>query len=324
MSVFTPVDTDQALTFLGELILDEARPSADLGLEAIEEGADNTNYCVSLGERRLVLTLYEGRSVDDAAFVVALHAHLHGSKVPVPAPIARRDGHLVGTLAGRPAAVFEALPGTSVTVPSAAQLSALGHALAEFHIAARTFGRTRAPERGPAWWRGALEELAPELSTPQRERLREELRFQDLYRGADLPRGIIHGDLFRDNVLFQGETLSGVLDLTFAGAERWLFDLAVTTNDWCVNPDHSLDADRVETLLTAYHRRRPLTPLERGAWPVMLRAAALRFWLSRLFDAHRPRPGQVVTRRDPAPFAALLDNHIRHFDDHQRLWVASS
>jgi homoserine kinase type II len=158
--------------------------------------------------------------------------------------------------------------------------------------------------------------VRPFLDAERERFLDEELRFQSCYRFPDLPRGPVHADLFRDNALFENGRISGVIDFYFAGVDCFLFDLAVCANDWClVDPEHDrrLDESRTRELLAAYAALRPFSPPEREAWPVMLRAAALRFWLSRLFDYHLPRPGQLVRVHDPA-----------HFHDMLRLRVAAT
>ena len=142
-----------------------------------------------------------------------------------------------------------------------------------------------------------------------------------MHRHGDLPRGPVHGDLFRDNALFEGDRLTGVVDFNYACDEAWLFDLAVTANDWCSDEDGALERTRVEALLTAYHGQRPLAPIERGAWPVLLRQAALRFWLSRLADYHQPRAGAMTFTKDPEPFARILRRRIADHATNQRRWL---
>jgi homoserine kinase type II len=162
--------------------------------------------------------------------------------------------------------------------------------------------------------------VSPFLDTARAELLRSELEFQAQHRRVDLPRGAIHADLFRDNVLFQGNRIGGVIDFYFAGIDDLLFDVAVTLNDWSVHADGAIDARRALALLGAYHAKRPFTPVESEAWPVMLRAAALRFWLSRLYDFYLPRAGELVHAHDPEHFRRILELRIAHAGDAP--WVA--
>jgi homoserine kinase type II len=188
------------------------------------------------------------------------------------------------------------------------------------HIAGQSYPGALENPRGPRWWRVAAGEVLPFLDAPRERLLESELEFQSRFRDASLPRGPVHADLFRDNVLFEDNRIGGVIDFYFAGVDAWLFDVAVTLNDWCIAPDGTLDRARAAALLGAYHAVRPFTAAERDAWPVMLRAAALRFWLSRLHDFHLPRPGELVHAHDPEHFRRILELRIR---DRDRLpWVA--
>lgn len=304
MSVYTSVTETQLRAWLG------AYPVGSLEtLEPIAKGIENSNFFVTTTQGRYVLTLFERLPAEELPFYLNLMAHLSRHDVPCPAPIADHSGRLLSALNGKPAALVTRLPGTSIEAPTAAHCAALGGLLARMHLAGRSFAGTLENPRGPKWWRFAAREVRPFLSTTQAALLDEELRFQSLYRFPDLPRGPVHADLFRDNALFDDARLSGVIDFYFAGIDCLLYDCAVCANDWClvhVERDLRLDDAKTIALLEAYVRLRPFTALERGAWPVLLRAAALRFWLSRLHDLHLPRPGALVHVHDPEHFEAIL------------------
>jgi homoserine kinase type II len=181
------------------------------------------------------------------------------------------------------------------------------------HLAGRSYPAFQENPRGPRWWRAAAQDMRPFLDAPAWRLLEAELEFQAQHRFPDLPRGPVHADLFRDNALFDGPRLAGVIDFYFAGMDCWLFDVAVCANDWClVDPaqEHALDPALTRAFLAAYHALRPFTSLERDAWPVLLRAAALRFWLSRLHDLHLPRPGELVHAHDPEHFRSVMESRV--------------
>ena len=212
---------------------------------------------------------------------------------------------------GKPVAIVDRLPGRWVEAPTAAQCATIGDLLARMHLAASDFPRFQPNLRGIGWWKDALARLEPKLPDPVFHELAEEVIFQDsFFRSAafeQLPSGPIHADLFRDNVLWEGERIGGVIDFYFAGCSLWLYDLAVTVNDWCVDlASAEFDPARAQALLDAYHAARPLTDLERECWRTALRAAALRFWISRLYDLHLPRDAHTLTPHDPSRFEITL------------------
>ena len=296
MSVYTTVTHDELARWLAPL------GSGPLeGFAGIAAGMQNSNYFVVAGGRRWVLTIFEHLTPRELEFFLALQDHLAVRDVPCPRPLATADGHFWRFLAGKPAALFNCLPGACIEAPSPAQCRTLGEMLARLHLAGADFPSPLLNPCGHAWRESTGRALAPLLSADERGRLLAELDFQAAQDYSSLQRGIIHADLFRDNVLWQAEgQLSGVLDFYFAGADSLLFDLAVVANDWCADDGH------LAALLAGYSRLRALTPGETAAWPAMRRAAALRFWLLRLEVRHHPRAGSVVTIKDPDHFGRLL------------------
>ena len=316
MSVYTPVTPEELAPWLARFPVGALR-----SLQGIAEGIENTNFLVETGAGRFVLTLFERLPAAALPFYLDLMAHLAGRGFPCPRPVADAGGATLGEMKGRPACLVTFLPGQPVSAPSPAECQAVGAMLADLHLKAA--GIPGAPDnpRGRGWWKEAAAAAAPRLAPGDAALLEEELRFQSLYRFPDLPRGVIHGDLFRDNVLWSGSRVSGVIDFYFACADVLLYDVAIAANDWCLGPGGALDAERAGALLSGYHARRPLTAIERGAWPVLLRAGALRFWLSRLLDYHAPRRGELTYTKDPDHFRDILRLRIRDHGALPRVWA---
>ena len=287
----------------------------------IESGIENSNFFVTTrdrdDERRFVLTLFERLDERQLPYYLSLMKHLALHGVPCPAPIADRSGSLQASLAGKPAALVTRLDGRSVLHPTTHHCAAIGAVLARLHRAGEDFEPDLPNPRGFAWWIATASDVRGFLDDAQRTLLDDEVEW--LARDwptatCALPAGPIHADLFRDNALFvDGDAgdaqprLGGIIDFYFAGTDIWLLDLAIAVNDWCVDPDSGvLDAPRLHAMIDAYDRDRPLSAAEREALPTVLRAAALRFWLSRLDDLHRPRPAQLLTPHDPTRFERTL------------------
>jgi homoserine kinase type II len=306
MSVYTRVTESELVDWLRRYPVGTLRD-----LQGIAAGIENTNYFVTTTAGRYVLTLFERLPPEDLPFYLGLMAHLARHGIPCPSPIPDAHGALMSTLHGKPAALVTRLPGTTVTAPHREHCAAVGKVLGEMHVAGRSYAGTLENPRGPRWWRETAPQVMPFLDPPAQALLTDELAFQAAHRFDDLPRGPIHADLFRDNALFDGPRLGGVIDFYFAGVDALLFDVAVTLNDWCIGPEGDVDPPRAEALLAAYRAEREFTAAEHAAWPVMLRAAALRFWLSRLYDFHLPRPGDLVHAHDPEHFRRVLEQRIR-------------
>jgi homoserine kinase type II len=305
LSVYTPVSEAQLAGWLRNYSV-----GALVACEPIESGIENTNYFVTTTQGRYVLTLFERLPADELPFYIGLMAHLARHGIPCPAPIADLSDQYLGELNGKPAALVTRLAGRSVERPEPAHCEELGALLARMHLAGRSYAGYLENPRGPRWWRIAAQEVRGFLENSDLALLEKELEFQSGMRFPDLPRGPVHADLFRDNALFERGRLSGVVDFYFAGVDCLIFDLAVCANDWCLGEKFALQAGRVRALLSAYHALRPLGALERESWPAMLRAAALRFWLSRLYDFHLPRPGMLVHAHDPQHFRQVLASRI--------------
>jgi homoserine kinase type II len=305
LSVYTPVSEAELAAWLANYSVGRLE-----ACEPIQAGIENTNYFVSTTQGRYVLTLFERLPAQELPFYLGLMAHLARHGIPAPAPIADLGDQYLGRLNGKPAALVTRLPGRSVDQPGAAECAELGALLARLHLAARSYAAYLENPRGPKWWRLAASEVRNFLDDGQRALLEDELAFHAGQRFPDLPRGPVHADLFRDNALFENGRISGVIDFYFAGVDCLLYDVAVCVNDWCladVQRDPALDTRRSDALLRAYEAVRPWTAMERAAWPAMLRAAALRFWLSRLHDFHLPRPGMLVHAHDPEHFRRILE-----------------
>jgi homoserine kinase type II len=296
LSVYTKVGRDELTAWLQPLGQGEL-----IDYAGIAAGMQNSNYFVTTASGRFVLTLFERIETAALDFYLALQDRLAQSGIPCPRPLADDQSAYWRWLAGKPAALLTCLPGAALELPGVEHCHAVGELLARLHRAAANLPNPLPNPCGAAWRQAVGETLLPLLAPDERHLLADELAFQSAQDYSSLPRGVIHADLFRDNVLWDADgTLSGVLDFYFAGEDALLFDLAVVANDWCA------DNKALAALIDGYASQRPLTEAERAAWPAMRRAAALRFWLLRLEVRHQPRQGEVVTIKNPDDFRHLL------------------
>jgi homoserine kinase type II len=305
MAVFTNVSEAELTSWLGDYSLGKL-----LELQGIASGIENTNYFVTTSNGRFVLTLFEILSADELPFYLNLMAHLARLGIPCPNPVANRHNQFLGTLNGKPACIVSRLSGKSITAPNSAQCAAIGAMLGQMHIAGQSFSQIMPNPRGTAWRAATAPQVSPFLDALQAELLMSEVSLHAQQDYAQLPQGVIHADLFRDNVLLDEDRIGGLIDFYFACSDALLYDVAITVNDWCMNTDGTLDKTKTRIFLRAYHVVRPLLDSEHRAWPLLLRAAALRFWLSRLFDKYLPRDGELVNAHDPHHFERILKNHI--------------
>ncbi len=305
MSVYTTVTAGELSAWLGDYSLGQL-----LELQGIASGIENTNYFVTTSNGRFVLTLFEKLGPDELPFYLNLMAHLARHGIPCPAPMANRHNQFLGMLKNKPACIVSRLAGKSIVHPTAAHCEAAGAMLGQMHIAGMSFSQVMPNPRGTSWRSVTAPQVMPFLNAGQAALLKSEVALHAEQRLLNLPQGLIHADLFRDNVLMLEDRIGGLIDFYFACTDALLYDVAITINDWCMNGDATLDADRAQTFLRAYHRVRPFEQNEATAWPAMLRLAALRFWLSRLFDLHLPRDGDLTHAHDPGHFERILKNHI--------------
>jgi homoserine kinase type II len=314
MAVFTSVTEAELTAWLGDYSLGSL-----LELQGIPSGIENTNYFVTTSNGRFVLTLFEKLTASELPFYLNLMAHLARHGIPCPSPVANRHNRFLGELNGKPACIASRLPGKSLTQPEVAHCAAVGAMLGQMHIAGQSFGETMPNARAANWRASAAPQVLPFLSTQDAVLLKSEVAFHVQHTLAALPQGVIHADLFRDNVLLDGTRVGGLIDFYFACNDCLLYDVAITINDWCMGADGVLDEARTRAFLYAYHAVRPFQDIERAAWPVTLRAAALRFWISRLYDLHLPRDGEMVHAHDPEQFKRILQRHIAA--DSDAIWL---
>jgi homoserine kinase type II len=319
MAVYTEVAFAQAAA-----LMEHVGAGVLTDLRGIPGGIENTNYfatCEHEGQtHEHVLTIFERLNFEQLPFYLHLMRHLAEQGIPVPKPAADAQGEILHRLCDKPAAVVNRLAGRSELDPTVAHCHAVGEMLARMHLAGASYERRQPNLRGLAWWNETVPVVLPHLQADQARLIQAELAYQNhvaasaLYKA--LPQAPIHADLFRDNVMFDGEALSGFFDFYFAGVDACLFDLAVCLNDWCIEHrgDGSADAPRTQAMIAAYQSVRPLTAAERQLMPAMLRAGALRFWLSRLWDWHLPREASMLKPHDPTHFERVLRQRIAHAD----------
>jgi homoserine kinase type II len=306
MAVFTEVSFDEAAVLVSRLGLGEL-----VSLTGISSGIENTNYFADTQRGRYVLTLFERLGFEQLPFYLQLMKHLARRGIPVPDPQADERGEILHTLKGKPAAVVNRLRGQHHMAPDTAHCERVGAMLAHMHLAGRDFPLHQPNLRGLAWWEETVPVVRPFLTAPQCELIDSELAYQQHVATSAqctaLPRGPIHADLFRDNVMFEGDELTGFFDFYFAGVDTWLFDLAVCLNDWCIDAESGrLVEERAQAFAAAYDAVRPLSGAELRLLPAMLRAGALRFWISRLWDFHLPRDATMLKAHDPEHFERVL------------------
>jgi homoserine kinase type II len=310
MAVYTEVSFDEAAAFLNALNLGQLQ-----NIKGAAGGIENTNYFVDTDQGQYVLTLFERLSFEQLPFYLHLMRHLAAHGIPVPDPAADAKGNILHQLKGKPASVVSKLRGHSELAPTASHCAGVGEALARMHLAGLDYPRRQPNLRGLEWWNETVPVVQPYITPEQSSLILGELAYQNHVAASSacrsLPRGVVHADLFRDNVMFEDGKLTGFFDFYFAGCDSFLFDVAVCLNDWCVDlATGAKDDERSAAFLAAYQAVRPLTAQERQLLPAMQRAGALRFWLSRLWDLHLPREAAVLKAHDPSHFERVLRERL--------------
>ena len=308
MAVYTDVAAEDLADFLKGYDIGEL-----LSYKGIAEGVENSNFLLHTSKGAYILTLYEKRvAVDDLPYFLSLMAHLAERGVRCPQPAKNRKGEAYSELAGRPAAIINFLEGVWPRRPTAAHCTGVGEGLAKMHLAGRDFPLFRKNPLSVAGWRPLFELSASRADSVQpglRDFITRELDHLEAQWPTDLPVGVIHGDLFPDNVFFLGDKLSGLIDFPCSCNDMLAFDVAICLNAWCFEPDHSFNVTKARALLNAYGRERPLSVAEQEALPLLARGSAMRFLLTRLVDFLNVPPGALVKPKDPLEYVRSLRFH---------------
>jgi homoserine kinase type II len=320
MSVYTAITSEELENFLSHYSVGKLND-----YRGISDGIENTNYFVDTrnhdNNERFVLTLFEHHSFEEMQYYLNLMHHLADNGVPSASPVADNNGDYLRTLKDKPVALVERLAGGSILETTVSHCEQIGEAMGKMHAAGLSFKSKQINTRGSDWCINTTATLQEKLHGAEIQLLNDEVNFQNLNNNTDLPEGVIHADLFRDNVLWDGDQLSGFIDFYYACSGVLLYDLAVTVNDWCCLEDYSLNREKVCALLNGYNKHRELQDIEQQSWPVLLRAGALRFWLSRLFDKHFPRPGELVHTKNPDEFKSILKDRVSKQDEYRSFWI---
>lgn len=316
MSVYTTISESLLTDFLTHYSIGKWKE-----YQGISAGIENTNYFLTTEQGEYVLTIFEHHSQPDLRYFLNFMAYLADNGLPTAHPIANNQQQYLSILCNKPAAIVKRLSGKSAMQPNIEQIKALAYNLGQLHNISVSFQEHRANDRGSLWWKQTFAKIKNHISDIDKKLIEEEIQYQGLYHGKDLPHGTIHSDLFRDNALFVEDKLTGIIDFYYSCSGTLLYDVAVTVNDWCSEKNGALNIEKLKIFLENYHQQRKLQAIERGAWTTMLRAAALRFWLSRLHDWYFPRPGEMTHKKDPNEFKNILLHRKQNNFSLQQIWV---
>lgn len=308
MAVYTEIADEQVAAFVAEYDIGRV-----VACKGIAEGIENTNYLLVTDRGPFILTLYEKRvQLDDLPFFLALMEHLAARDIPCPTPVHGRDGQALRECAGRAAAIVTFLTGMWPRRPTARHCAGVGGALARLHLAGADFPMTRANSLSLGGWRKLLSAIASgvePINAELLEELEEEMQILERDWPENLPIGVVHADLFPDNVFFEQDELSGLIDFYFACTDILAYDLAVCLNAWCFETDGSFNVTKAKRLFASYRGVRELQPAEREILPLLARGAAMRFLLTRLYDWMNTPKSAMVTRKNPMEYLQKLRFH---------------
>lgn len=304
MSVYTSVNIEELKIWLQDYALDNLTD-----YQGIKSGITNTNYFLMTAHDRFVLTLFEKNTIEDLPYFVDLMAHLAKNSFLCPKPIFKNNGTALSILKNKPALIVTCLKGKELNKPEVKHCKAVGASLAELHMKSANFTAQHQNTRDLNWIKKTAETLFSELPQDDSLLLREEILYQEK-KNYKLPKSTIHGDLFRDNVLFLNDQVSGFIDFYYACTDYLILDVAIAVNDWCVNNDGSFDEARLNAFLDAYKKIRSFNDDEDQAWNDILRLASLRFWVSRLNDFYHIEEGELTFIKDPDHFKKILKQRI--------------
>lgn len=306
MSVYTPITQQQFIDLLTDYQLGKL-----IKFSGIKEGIDNTNYHLTTTKGRYILTLFEKLTAKELPFFFDLLEYLQAENIPCPQPQKNKDGKRILQLQSKAVAIFNCLEGHSILESSTKQCAAIGFELGKIHRLGRCFPKKRANDMGDAWVQKTVTGLKAKLAVDELEMISHYLSKRDLEKTNFLPRGIIHADLFKDNVLFNDNKITGVLDFYLACEDHLLLDLAIACNDWCCDLQAQLQPEKINALVTAYQQQRPLAEIEKQGWSLMLQKAALIFWLSRLDYLHYPPSAELTLEKDPNIYKKIFIQHLQ-------------
>jgi homoserine kinase type II len=304
MSVYTSVNIKELKIWLQDYAFDDLTD-----YQGIKSGITNTNYFLMTAHDRFVLTLFEKNTIEDLPYFVDLMSHLATNSFLCPKPILKKNGTALSILKNKPALIVTCLKGKEVTNPEVNHCKAVGKSLAELHVKSANFVAQHQNTRDLSWIKKTAETLFNELPQDESKLLREEILYQEK-QNYKLPKSTIHGDLFKDNVLFLNDEVSGFIDFYYACTDYLILDVAIAVNDWCVNSDGSFDEARLNAFLDAYKKIRSFNDNEDRAWNDVLRLASLRFWVSRLNDFYHAEEGELTFIKDPNHFKQILKKRI--------------